>query len=161
MAVLAEAGGKPEVGDGADMWARSFSDRKRRDERGAGPRVKWTKLGHAEMVRWRASEKRKEEGDLGRASCWATGCFVGRAGRVLGHKCARERERKPAACGICGLRRKRETTKRKGGRLGHAGLRAEKKRKEEMGRVRKKREGEKGGFDFSFFFKYFFKLSKV
>jgi hypothetical protein len=93
MAVLAEAGGKPEVGDGADMWARSVSDRKRRDERGAGPRVKWTKLGHAEMVRWRASEKRKEEGDLGRASCWATGCFVGRAGRVLGHKCARERER--------------------------------------------------------------------
>jgi hypothetical protein len=45
----------------------------------------------------------------------------------------------------------------RGGRLGHAGLRAEKKRKGEMGRVRKKREGEKGGFEFSsLFFKLLF-----
>jgi hypothetical protein len=36
--------------------------------------------------------------------------------------------------------------------LGHAGLQAEKKRKGEMGRVRGKREGEKGGFEFSFLF---------
>jgi hypothetical protein len=37
---------------------------------------------------------------------------------------------------------------------GPRGLRAEKKRKGEMGWVRKKREGEKGGFGFSSF--YFF-----
>jgi hypothetical protein len=40
------------------------------------------------------------------ASYWATGCFMGRAGRVLGHKRTREREEAGWATLACGLRKR-------------------------------------------------------
>jgi hypothetical protein len=53
--------GRLEVGERADMWARSDSDRKRGEERGAGPRVWW-----AARVGAGPEARRRREGEKGR-----------------------------------------------------------------------------------------------
>jgi hypothetical protein len=64
-----------EVGGGPDMWARSVSDRKRGEERGAGPRVWWAARAGA-GPKARKQREREKGGLLGcglRRDRWAGG----------------------------------------------------------------------------------------
>jgi hypothetical protein len=63
-ALDAEQGTRLEEGERADMWARSVSDRKRGEERGAGPRVWWA-------ARAGAGPKEEEVGRRRIAGRWA------------------------------------------------------------------------------------------
>jgi hypothetical protein len=64
-----------EEGERADMWARSVSDRKRGEERGAGPRVWWAARAGA-GPKARKQREREKGGLLGcglRRDRWAGG----------------------------------------------------------------------------------------
>jgi hypothetical protein len=64
-----------EEGERADMWARSVSDRKRGEERGAGPRVCWAARAGA-GPKARKQREREKGGLLGcglRRDRWAGG----------------------------------------------------------------------------------------